>query len=78
MKIDNRFLGEQIELITKRWIITISKVPDGVRVGVIDRKKGTRKIMMLGEESDVAQEPLPWLTNTLPTVETKAGKKAKK
>jgi len=60
MKIDNRFLGEQIEMITKKWIIYISKVPDGVRVEVINRNKGTRKVMMLGEEESIPEAPLPW------------------
>lgn len=60
MKIDNRFLGEQIELITKKYITLISKVPDGVRVEVINRKKGTRKVMMLGDEGFVAKKPVSW------------------
>lgn len=60
MRIDNRFLAEQIEMITKKFIISISKVPDGVRVVVVNRNKGTRKIMMLGEESLIPEPPLPW------------------
>lgn len=60
MRIDNRFLAEQIELITKKYITLISKVPDGVRVEVINRKRGTRKVMMLGDEDLVPEKPLPW------------------
>ena len=60
MIIDNRFLAEQIEMITRKYIIAISKVPDGVRVVVINRKKGTRKIMMLGDEDLIPEPPLPW------------------
>lgn len=51
MHIDNRFLGEQITLTTKNYITTISRIADGtVDIVIIDRRKGSRKILTLGDK----------------------------
>lgn len=53
MEIDNRFLGEQIQITTKKYNITISRVASteqSVRVEITHRTKGTRKVMTLGHE----------------------------
>jgi hypothetical protein len=61
MFVDNRFLGEQMTLTTKKHIVNISLVGDGsTRIEIISRKKGTRKIYTLGDEEMVGEKPLPW------------------